>query len=504
MLFARLWTLALGLSAALLAVPAAAQDASKPFTFSVARAVPTLDPYHTTVREATLVAGPLVFDTLVWRDPKTGEFKPQLATSWRYINETTLEFKLRTDVKFHDGRTFGADDVVYTINYALKPESKLAQPSFVNWIKSAQKVNQNTVRLHLVRSFGPALEYLSNLVPIMPVGAYDKNPTALTDYIGTGPYRVAQYDIGKSIEFALTNSYPQGLPKSVAKLKTIRMRMFADKNAELGEFLAGNTDWIWQFSGDQAKRIQSYPNIELKYSPTIRVRFLELDASGKAGVAALKNVKVRQAMGYAINRDRIRTALTEPGTMTINAVCYTTQLGCQDPTTTYTYDPAKAKALLAEAGYPSGFKVDLFSFRDKTWSEAIAADLAAVGINASVKVLDYVTVIERRRAHETPMIDQTWGSNSINDASAVLDVFFGATGNAMSEDADLAKLLDDARSNTNDNKRRALYKQALELINKNAYAIPLFAQATPYAFRTGFVFTPYADEIPRFYEAYWK
>ena len=444
--------------------PGWAQNSERPFRFGVSRPVPTLDPYHTTVFEATLVAGPLIFDTLIWRDPKSGDFKPQLAQAWQWVDDVTLDMTLREDIKFHDGKAFSADDVVYTIRYALNPTSNVAQPSYINWISGIEKLAPNKVRLTLVRPFGPAFDCLANLVPIMPVGFFEKPNSAVETFNGTGPYKLVAYEPGRRAEFQLTGKYPSDLPKAEARLKSITMRIFSDKNAELGECLAGNLDWIYEFSSDQARRIRSYPNIELAYGPTLRVRFLELDASGVAGVAALKDKRVRQAIAHAVNADKIRETLTEPATAPIDAVCYPTQFGCQKPSVTYKYDPALAKKLLAEAGYPNGFTADFYSNRNRTWTEAMAADLNAVGIKTNIKVLDYVMLVGKRRAGETPIIDMSWGSNSINDSSAVLDVFFGKSANYLSKDEHLAEQLDLARQTRDPAKRREFYKAATDSI----------------------------------------
>ncbi|MBN9489734.1 MAG: ABC transporter substrate-binding protein [Alphaproteobacteria bacterium] len=487
-----------------MANPAWAQSGDRPFRFGVARAVPTLDPFHTTVREATLVAGPLIFDTLIWRDPKSDEFKPQLAQAWQWVDDVTLDITLRTDMNFHDGKKFSADDVVYTIRYALDPASKVAQPSFITWISSIEKVADDRVRIKLVRPFGPALDYLANLIPIMPTGFFENSNSAAGTFNGTGPYKLVAYEPGRRAEFELTGEYPSGLPKSDAKLKSITMRVFSDKNAELGEFLSGNLDWIWQFSSDQARRIRSYPNIALSYSPTLRVRFLEMDASGAAGVGALKDLRVRRAIAHAINADKIRSVLTEPGTQAIEAVCYPSQVGCQKPAVTYAYDPAKAKQLLAEAGYANGFTADFYTWSNRTWTEAMAADLAAVGIKTNIKTLDFITMMERRRAGETPLIDNSWGSNSINDASAVLDVFFGRPGYYLYKDDAIADRLDLARQTRDTGQRLELYKNVIDAIAEKAYAVPLFAQSTAYAYNAQFAFEPFSDEIPRFYSYSWK
>jgi peptide/nickel transport system substrate-binding protein len=115
--------------------------------------IDSLDPYYNTAREAIVINGQLVFDTLVWRDPESGEYLPLLAKSWTWVDDTTLDFELRDDVKWHNGEPLTADDAVYTYNRVSAPDANVPVPSYVNWIAKAEKTGDHSFRLVLAKPF---------------------------------------------------------------------------------------------------------------------------------------------------------------------------------------------------------------------------------------------------------------------------------------------------------------------------------------------------------------
>ena len=128
------------------ATPALAGKRDQSVKFAYDQAPENVDPFFNNVRIGVII-GQHVWDTLVYRDPNTGEYKGQLATAWRQVDDKTLEFDLRQGVKFHDGEEFDADDVVYTLNFVSKPENKVPTQSNVNWIDRAEKVDKYKVRI---------------------------------------------------------------------------------------------------------------------------------------------------------------------------------------------------------------------------------------------------------------------------------------------------------------------------------------------------------------------
>src|SRR5450830_1873218 len=126
---------------AAVATSALASKANDTLIYASDSEVENIGPYHNNLREGVIIAH-LAWDTLIYRDPKTNEYKPQLATSWKWESPTALVLDLRQGVTFHNGDKFTADDVVFTFNYVASPESKVVTRQNTDWIKSAEKLGE--------------------------------------------------------------------------------------------------------------------------------------------------------------------------------------------------------------------------------------------------------------------------------------------------------------------------------------------------------------------------
>ena len=502
----RAWRVFAGFSLALLAMqPARAQKSADTLRIAWRDAIPNVDPYYNSQRTG-LVLAHQAWDTLVYRDPDTFQIKPLLATSWKQVDDTTIDFELRPGVTFHDGSPFTADDVVYTIDTVLQ-DKQVAVPSNYSYLAGAEKIDDLHVRVKLKRIFPAALEYMSMTLPIWPkayrerVGAdaYSRAP------IGTGPYRITKVDGVSEIDLERYDGYFDG-PKGHPAIKNLSIHEVADATTEITDILAGRADWIWQFNPDQFENVSRIPTLQAVRAESMRIGYISLDAAGRTGAGnPLTNVKVRQAIAYAIDRATIARQLVQGGSRVLDAACYPTQFGCdQAVAVKYDYDPAKAKKLLAEAGYPNGFETELVTYVLPQYAGAIQNYLKAVGINARISQLQVGAVIQRTMAGENPMTAGTWGSYSINDVSAILPYYFGGGSSDYSRDPALEKLVDDGGSTTDPDERRKDYSAALRLISEQMYWLPLNTYVTTYAFSRQLNFKPYPDELPRFFLASWK
>lgn len=172
--------------------------------------------------------------------------------------------------------------------------------------------------------------------------------------------------------------------------------------------------------------------------------------------------------------------------------------------TTYDYDPEKAKALLAEAGYPDGFTTDYYAYRNRDYAEAIAGYLNAVGITVDFNMLKYAALRDLRSEKGVPVSFQTWGSYSINDTSAITSQFFKFGSLDDSRDAELRDWLEVADTSTDPAKRMEYYSKALKRIADQAYWVPMFSYNTNYVFTNEVAYTPTPDEVLRFTTATWN
>ena len=485
--------------------PAAAQKSANTLRIAWRDPVPNVDPYYNQLRTG-LVLAHQAWDTLIYRDPDTFQMKPLLATAWKQTDDTNWEFELRPGVKFHDGSPFSADDVVYTINTVLT-DKQVAVPSNYSYLAGAEKIDDLHVRLKLKRVAPAALEYMSMTLPIWPkayrerVGAdaYGRAP------VGTGPYRITNVDGVSEIDLERNDAYFDG-PKGHPAIARLMIHEVADATTEMTEILAGRADWIWQFNPDQFENVSRVPTLQAVRAESMRIGYVQFDAAGRTGADnPLTKVKVRQAIAHAIDRVTIARQLVQGGSRVLDAACYPTQFGCdQAVATKYDYDPAAAKKLLAEAGYPDGFDTELVTYVLPQYSGAIQNYLKAVGINARISQLQTDAVVQRATAGQNPVTAGTWGSYSINDVSAILPFYFDGGANDYARDPDLEKMLGAGGATTDVDERRKVYATALRRISDEMYWLPLHTYVTTYAFSRQLNFKPFPDELPRFFLATWK
>jgi len=482
-----------------------ADKANDTLNVSIAKSLESLDSYYSNSREG-MVMSRAIWDNLLYRDPVTNEYSGNLATEWTWIDDTTIEFRLRVGVTFHNGEAFNADDVVYTINYVTDVENGVLSQSNVNWMKNAEKIDDYTVRLHLKSTFPAALEYLSGAIAIYPdeyyaeVGADGMN----IQPVGTGPYRVTSVDPGKKFVLeAFEERFDS--PKRNAQIGTVDIRVIPDVNAQVAELFTGNLDLVWQVPADMAENMEGRDGFVVKNESTMRVAYLPMDAAGRTGADnPFTKLEVRRAVNHAIDRQAMVDNLLKGESKVIWTACFPSQFGCTEDVRTYPYDPEKAKELLAEAGYPDGFATDFYVYRDREYAEAITSYLNAVGIKTNFRMLQYSALRDLNSSGEVPIGSLTWGSSSINDASAMVSHFFKHGNQDDARNDDVLAALEAADSSTDVQVREENYATALKIIAEQAYWAPLFSYNTNYVMTDDVSYTPTTDEVLRFNEASWK
>ena len=504
------WLVA-AVSATALLLPAASQagKADGTLVWATEQEAPVVDPYYTQNR-VVVILWYEVCDSLLHRDPKTGEYGPHLAKSYKWIDDKTLELELRDDVVFHGGEKFSAEDVKYTFDHVTAPDSGAVTPSNSNWVKSTEVVNPSTVRFHLHKPFPVALEYLSGLTPILAKGHYDKAPErqGKKDYGAlkpncTGPYKIVDVKPGQSIDFEAHDKYFGGA-KGKPTIKKVRYRTIADRETQLAELLTGGVDWIWDLRNEKAKELKAMDVVQVVESPILRFSYLAFDASGKGGPNPFQDIRLRKAVAHAVNAKAIAKNLVGEAAEVIASACHPAQFGCFTDVAKYEYDPEKAKKLLAEAGHANGLSVDIFSFREREWTEAVINDLRQVGIKANLRFMQYNALRPMLRSGEANFAHLSWGSFSINDVSASTSYFFGGGADDLARDQQVQEWLKIADSSVDPEKRKEFYKKALIRIAEQAYWAPLFTMTKWYAFSKDLDTRPWFDDLPRFYQAKWK
>jgi peptide/nickel transport system substrate-binding protein len=468
--------------------------------------VTAIDPYYNAFREATIINAEMVWDTLIYREPRSGEFVGLLAKSWRWVDDTTLEFELRDDVAWHDGEPLTPEDVVYTVNYVADPSKKVNVQSNVNWMKSAEQTGPHGVRLHLKAPFAPALNYVAGLVPIMPKDFYGEAGQAGAGgrLVGTGPYRIANFVPGSSIDLQRSENYFADSPKGRGLIEKINFRTIPDQATQIAELLSGGLDWVWNVPKDQAERLKSFSKTVIP-SESMRISYLAFNTRNMDIANPTQDRRVREAIACAIDREALIQNIIGEGSSVVRAACFRTQFGCTQDVAQFSYDPEKAKRLLSEAGYADGLTIEFVAHRSREWTEAIASYLNAVGIRTNITFQEYSAahsrVVDNRAIH---IFQGDWGAYSINDVSVTLNNFFTLSPDDMAQDKEVAEWVTQASQTVDVQVREELYTKALNRIADEVYWLPLWVHPTVYACAEELDFTPFTDENPRFYFAKWK
>jgi len=461
--------------------PAAAAHAGKrddTLRIPADQVLPDIDPYFNNELLGSIV-GQHVWDTLVTRDAKTGEFTGQLATAWREVDATTVEFDLRRGVTFHNGQPFTADDVVYTINFIADPASGVTNQHNVNWLKSAEKIDDHKVRIHLKAPFPPYLEYLSLPVVIHPHKYYREagRKGQNAQPVGSGPYRITRYEPGKRIVMERNANYYAGTPKSTARIGKIEIRFIPDLQTQIASLMTGDADLLMMpLPRDMADNIERDPRLHVVSVPTMRVNFLQFNVLDTTASPALQDVRIRQAIAHAIDSEAIAKASMGRGYELLPSFCWRGQFGCTgEGVPRYEYSPQKAKELLAQAGYASGVDVVLNAFFSREAAEMIQGYLKQAGIRASVQYEQYPAVREKQRNGTSGITYASWGSYSVNDVSAILPVYFGMEGDDTARRPEIAEAVLRAGRTMERAARQRDYATALRLIGEQALIYPMFS-----------------------------
>lgn len=466
----------------------------------------TLDRYFNVLREGIPV-GRLLWDSLLFKDPATREYKPLLARSWEFVDETTIDFDLREGIAFHDGESFDADDVVYTLEFVSNPANGVLTQRNVNWIAGVEKLGRYKVRLKMKKPTPIALEFLSGPLLIYPNEYYAKvGPQGMgRKPVGTGPYKLAEFKPGVSATFIRNENYFAESPKGRPRIGKIIQRTIPDGNTRIAELLSGGIDWIWKVPADQAARLKGRPRIAVANEQTLRIGYLSFDSSNRSGNGSpVNNPLVRKAIAHAVDRQAIVDSLVGGSSVVVHSACHPEQFGCEQDVTRYEYDPEKARKLLAEAGYPNGFSIDFHAYRNRPYAEAIMGYLSAAGIKPNLVWLRYAALRDRVYSGKIDFNFMTWGSYSFHDVSAITSHFFKATKDDYARDKALVGWLRAGDGSVDPAVRKAAYSDALKRIADNAYWVPLFTYNVNYAYSAGLDFQPTADEIPRFFRAGWR
>lgn len=450
----------------------------------------SLDP-HKAISSADLNYCTTVFDALL-RRTGSDEISPNLAESYRNTNPTTWEFTIRKGVFFHNGDPLTAADVVFSINRAMHLKSPLM--AFLGSLQNIVAVDSRTVRIVTARPdpiLPNRMAFAAYIVPEKYIR--EKGDAHFAQYpVGTGRYRFVSRSPGDFVELEANDHYWGPKP---AKVKTLVFRSIPDPVKRVEALNKGEVDLAAGIPPHLMPSLRDNPGINVIKGHSGRLIFIGMNLSGSSG-NPLSDRRVRQAIAHAVDRESlIRGALMGAGEPLATPLVQHT-LGYDPSIQAYSYDPERARKLLAEAGWPEGFETVLATpsgryIRDREVALAVASMLGKVGIRVRVKVYewaDYMKMLQTRQ--QEPLYLLGWG-NTIFDADGILVPLLSSV-SAISHYSNpkLDRLLEAARFEMDQDKRKALYRESLLLIHEDVPGIFLYEQIESYGVSKKVVFSP--------------
>ncbi len=500
---------------ALAALPAAAAE----LRIGLAADVTSLDPHFLNVAPNNDAAWH-IFDALVHVDANA-RLIPGLAVSWRAIDPTTWEFKLRRGVKFHDGSDFTATDVVFSLQ---RPATLAASPGpftgFVKAIVSTKIIDPWTLRFKTAAPYAMLPYDLDSIFIVSKKAAsgastedFDSGKAA----IGTGPYKLVRFARGDRIELARNDAYwgwPKGKP---APWDKVTLRILPADTARIAALLAGDVDAIENIPTADLTRLKSNPNFRLEQKVSWRTLLLHMDQyrehpphlTDKSGKPLahnpFKDARVRLAISKAINRRAIVERVMEGNAIAAGNLVSPPVFGHVAALKAESYDPEAAKKLLAAAGYPDGFAVTLDApndryVNDEQLAQAIAQMLARVGIQAKVETMPASVYFAKARAGEFSFALLGWGSFSGDLALRALVATpdaakgYGAWNWGHYSNPQVDALLTRDFATLDDGKREAVAREAASLALKDVPVILLHHQLASWAMKNSLAYDARTDE----------
>jgi len=450
-----------------------------------------LNPYGSAdAQQGLRVVDNQIFDTLVTQNSTTGKYVPSLATKWSQPDSLTWLFTLRK-AKFQDGSPVTAADVVADIKFLAASASPLS--SLWSTLASVSADSTSVVRIKTTAPLGTMLANLS-LLEIAPASDITKSDFG-THPIGSGPFKVDSFTPQSKIVLSGFKGYWGGAPK----LSTLTFADIPDESARLTALKNGEIGVDWVVSPDQVSVVSGNPDISLKESDSDAYFFLWFNASQKP----FNDLRVRQAMWYAVDTKAVTKNLYGAAGAQMTSPVPSSVFGSSTQTP-YTYDPSKAKKLLAAAGYPKGFSTTIMLASDSApliqqQAQAYVSYWAKVGVTVQIQAQPTAVWLQNLLALNWQMeLQENFATTG--DADYTLGrLYTSAADRTGYKNPKLDALLSEARATTDQAQRKTLYAQAGKIIWDDAVGMFPIQERDTYAVRStvkGFV--PSVTRAPSF------
>jgi len=487
----------------------------------------TLDPHSASLLPTTRVLSQ-VYEGLVMRD-KNFKLVPALAVSWSQPDARTWRFKLRPNVKFHDGSPFTADDVVFSLGRVLHPLSQ--SKTFVQGVASAKKIDNLTVDLIMKEPNPVLLNHLfqfrimskewciKNKAEIPQNYKENEDTFASRNTNGTGPFKVTlrQPDV-KTVLVANEDWWNRNAPDhgNVTQVDLLPVKSNATRAAAL---LSGEVDFVLDPPPQDIARLKSNPAIKVVEGTEARVQYIAFDSfrpellySDVKGKNPLKDPRVRQAIAHAIDVDAIKEKVMRGLSVPIGTLVTSGVQGySKDADKRYAFDKEKAKKLLAEAGYPNGFAITFDCANNQPAADicqAVPPMLSQVGIRATPNIVPQATYFPKIQKNDTSMYLLSWSTSTFDSLYTIQALLHTNTGTqdgngdsnyGRYSNPKMDALIDQIKVEGDMKKRDGLIREVLIMANSDVALLAMHQPLVPWAMRKNVdaVFSP--NNVAYFY-----
>lgn len=439
-----------------------------------------VDTLHPTDFSTTVELGVLnqIYDTLLYYSPDgTKDPEPRIAESYE-ISDDGLDytFHLRDDVTFHDGTPVTADDVVFSIELYKASEY---QGSQISMLSSVEATDEHTVVCHLDAPYSPFLQGICS--PMIASKAYyeSSEDDFVNNPIGTGPYKFVSRAKGSNIKLEANEDYYRGAPE----IKEVTFEVIPDSSTKAIALQTGEVNFA-EIDSATKPQLEANPAITIAEVPTSAFSYIAMNTEKEP----FNDVKVRQAINYAIDRDNL-VAVCYDGEAEVNSnICAKERFGYSDDQFQYTYDPEKAKELLAAAGIETPYDLGEILVAEKysNLATVIQNDLKAVGLDVTISVKEFNSYISdlQNGSYGITALNMTLEGDTQTLEMAFTSDYIGIANNARYSDEEMDKLFEQARTETDNDKRAEIFNEIFTKAQDEAIYAVMCNPMTLYAYNS--------------------